>query len=413
MTPLSTGAQTNYGNTKNNVTTNPNLSMLLKNRTTCGELHLNRSNLAELSEVKESDILNDEEHDNSNSHRIKQNMNLVKNNIMRSSNTSISFTNHINKHHQQHNDNNGLKTPKTGTSLKIHTPSSNSLVQPKLSAAHSNNTSLDDLLLSNKQMLKMNHIEDALASVLDDMKQLDFSTSLATTPSQHFSQTNPILSTIKNNNNSTSNNLLKSMPVASSSTSMSTNGINTSAYSYYSPIGIGNSPNIKTDSIHKPVLKNSKNLSQRVVNFTENDNDDEDLSSSENSCEELNLKLGKNLSPPPSKTTMEKSIDSLINVLDSANSINNSSNSEIINNLPIQKFSFKSRNNNLINVASSPIKSLNTLTSNHVNNNEQFLNKRPDLVLDLPINLLVSSSPNNSNNHQQQQQQHQSTNSVR
>ena len=201
----------------------------------------------------------------------------LKNNTLRSSNNSISFSQHIKQPTFSLHEN---KTPRNDLSIKTRTPSTSSSIQPKAITNSANNTSLDDLLLTNKQMLKMNHIEDALASVLDDMKQLDF----ATTPSKGYTQANPVLSTLKSSNN----NFLKSM----SSTCANSNN----SYGYFNtPIGNINSNllNIKTDIINKEQTKTLSSLSkQRAVNFSE----DFDLSGSDNSCEELNLQFRKNLS---------------------------------------------------------------------------------------------------------------------
>ena len=181
------------------------------------------------------------------------------------------------------------------------------------------------------------------------------------------------------------------MPASSST---STNGVNNNnSYTYYSPIGSNNviSPNIKADNVHKAVLKSApKNINQRVVNFNE---DDDLLSSSENSCEELSLKLSKNLTPQSKH--MEKSIESLLNGLDSTGGGSSGAGGDQsqveISSVSVQKFSFKNRTS-LVNTSSSPIK--NAGAEQFMNTN---LNKRPDLVLDLPINLLVSSSPNSNN----------------
>ena len=321
---------------------------LLKNRIACGELNLNRSNLTELSQVKESDILNDEINESPLSD-FKNNH--LKNNILRSSTTSMSFANHVKQPPFGLHDN---KTPRNYLSVKIRTPSDSSSLQQKTNTnvnnKNHNNSSLDDLLLSNKQMLKMNHIEDALASVLDDMKQLDF----ATTPSKSYSHANQTLSAIKSSNNT----FLKS-------TTHSSNGYYESASN-----GTSNSLYIKPDS--------KKNLAKRIVNF----NDEKDLSDSENSYEDLSSHFGKNLTPQAKR--LEKSAESLLQGQElSGNSFSQSKGLALGPTMSLK--------NKTLDACSPHLKSLNGNDTNVSAN----LNKRPDLVLDLPVNLLVSSSPNN------------------
>jgi len=355
MTPLSANSSVPSANLTNSNKQNTSLgTSLLKNRMASAELNINRNNLNELSKVKESDILNDD--DNDGGFGDQKSIDQMKNNFLRSSTNSISFTQHIKQSPFNFHENNMARN---NLSAKMRTPSASSTIQPKttMNTNTNNNTSLDDLLMSNKQMLKMNHIEDALASVLDDMKQLDFAT---TTPHKGYTQANPVLSTLKTSNN----NFLKSMPLSP------TNGNNTYGY-FNTPIGShnGNSLNIKTDSISKEQIRVLNSLNkQRTVNF----NEDYDLSGSENSCEELNLQLRKNLSSQVKQ--LEKSVESLINGQDE------SGHSET-NNLSNQRVLYQNR---------ASLKTLSPSTQSN-QSNEAHLNKRPDLVLDLPINLLVSS----------------------
>ena len=359
MTPLSANSSAPTCNLLNSNKQTTSLGTnSIKNRIACTELNINRNNLTDLCKVKESDILNDDDNDGGFRDQFK-------NNTLRSSNNSISFSQHIKQPTFSLHEN---KTPRNDLSIKTRTPSTSSSIQPKaITNTSSNNTSLDDLLLTNKQMLKMNHIEDALASVLDDMKQLDF----ATTPSKGYTQANPVLSTLKSSNN----NFLKSM----SSTCANANN----SYGYFNtPIGNinTNTLNIKTDIINKEQTKTLSSLSkQRAVNFSE----DFDLSGSENSSEELNLQFRKNLSSQVKQ--LEKSVDSLINGHDTnGQSYSNNSSSQQI--LVKTRTSFQT--------SSPPVQ--------NNQNDEVNLNTRPDLVLDLPINLLVSS-PNSvpiTNNQQ-------------
>jgi hypothetical protein len=371
MTPLNFSSTTQQSTSNLNTLKQHTAHTLLKTRATCGELQLNNSrtsNLTELSQIiKESDILNDDfenespfgttYNSNNNNSTNPHTNGLMKNNILRSSTNSISFSQHIKQ--SSFNLNETQKTPRQPMPIKTRTPSTGSNVQqlmktPTINNNNNNNTSLDDLLLSNKKMLKMNHIEDALASVLDDMKQLDFATSNLnnTTPKQNTFSKSPHLS-------------------------------------------------------NRCAIKSAKN------NFLDDLN-----SSSENSCEELNLQLTKQLTPTQKfhqqqQHQMEKrSVESLL-INDPAASLSSMG----------KKFLFKSNNNTNrmtmsqqggLGVVSSPkpiknfLKMGNTIRDSqdsgvNVIEIQTNLNKRPDLVLDLPANLLLSSSPNN-NSHQQQQQ---------
>jgi hypothetical protein len=312
------------------------------------ELELNRSNLSELSQVKESDILNDDDAEslnlNLNEHfsaflNLKNAQAQLNNqsNALRSSSNSISLPSHLKQHNQQQalsvlcrkrNSTSSSNSVQLEKSLNYLPLKNNNNSKQQSSANTMNNTSLDDLLLNSKQKLKMNHIEDALASVLDDMKQLDFSTSLATTPiGSNNNNQNPLIATIKNNS------MFKTLPDNST-----TNGF-----------GIANSHNnnnngMRTSSLRKTAIKSKNNLSLKA-NHRVYFNDEDLTSSGDESSDDLNRKTNGNANTD------------LIKI---ANQFNSSLNDQILN-------------------------------SN--------LNKRPDLVLDLPINLLLSTSPS-----QQQQQ---------
>lgn len=142
-----------------------------------------------------------------------------------------------------------------------------------------------DNLMNNKQQLKMHHIEDALASVLDDMKQLDFSTSspvqasgVSNTKSQQQQQgikCNPI----KVNTGVPSNN-------PTSATNKTISNIVSSLSSSQTPSSSSSSSTSSTSS------NNGKrdNAGHQLTNNKINDLTDENLSNS--SDEELNTKQG-------------------------------------------------------------------------------------------------------------------------
>jgi hypothetical protein len=204
------------------------------------------ANLSELSQVKESDILNDEDTENmlseavslilnKNTHsQLNYSLNQVKYQTMVKSSPSNSYTAH----------NYSLKQPKSNdmqrrVSLKKRNLSASSTLidqmqqnNPSINNSNNNMNNFNENklinfenLLNNKHQLKMHHIEDALASVLDDMKQLDFSTSLSITPPPVSS--NQISSTVKpkqvtNSLSKTAiNNLMSSLSSSKASSSVS------------------------------------------------------------------------------------------------------------------------------------------------------------------------------------------------
>lgn len=180
------------------------------------ELDLNRTNLSELSQVKESDILNDDDNEsismtslnisrkfsslqqqqhshtpntsirspstnfmsNHHAHQLGlQSHTLNKNIIIKKRNSSVS-SEFSPQQQQQVNTYFTLSNPQHQITNRINkTPSISSTVKIPGYTNSPGQSSLDDLLLTNKNKHKMNQIEDALASVLDDMKQLDFSTN--------------------------------------------------------------------------------------------------------------------------------------------------------------------------------------------------------------------------------------------
>ena len=356
LTPSSVSSTTQSSTTINTISAQTQLKsndLEPSNRVnSANELELNRSNLSELSQVKESDILNDDDAESLNlnlNEHFSAFLNLKnaqaqlnnQNNALRSSSNSISLPSHLKQHNQQQalsvlcrkrnstSSSNSVQLEKSLNYLPLQKNNNNNNKQQS-SANTMNNTSLDDLLLNSKQKLKMNHIEDALASVLDDMKQLDFSTSLATTPigsNNNNNNQNPLIATIKKNS------MFKTLPDNST-----TNGF-----------GIPNSNNnnnngLRTSSLRKTAIKSKNNLSLKA-NHRVYFNDEDLTSSGDESSDDLNRKTNGNANTD------------LIKI---ANQFNSSINDQILN-------------------------------SN--------LNKRPDLVLDLPINLLLSTSPS-----QQQQQ---------
>ena len=173
-------------------------------RSNSNDLELNKSNLSEnLAQVKESDILNDDDNSNSNdnvfAHQIKNTINSNNSNGIRSPSSYLSY-----KHN---NSNSSFPIKKRISSSSSNSVSDNLNINssqhpssyltlsnhksPKYAlSSNINNNSLDDLLLNNKQQLKMNQIEDALASVLDDMKQLDFSTTPSLLPNNNANSNN-------------------------------------------------------------------------------------------------------------------------------------------------------------------------------------------------------------------------------
>lgn len=144
-----------------------------------------------------------------------------------------------------------------------------------------------DNLMNNKQQLKMHHIEDALASVLDDMKQLDFSTSspvqtngVDNSSSQQQQQQQGIKSNaIKVNTGVPGNN-------PTSATNKTISNIVSSLSSSQTPSSSSSSSTSSTSS------NNGKrdNASHQLTHNKINDFTDENLSNS--SDEELRTKLG-------------------------------------------------------------------------------------------------------------------------
>lgn len=114
-------------------------------------LNLDKSNLSDLLKVKESDILDDDEPSES------------------TNKTTASRSAYYNQNSAKFN---------SSTNSLYHTDSFSFKTNPSTPLFKQQHS-----LVSNANKNKMNQIEDALASVLDDMKQLDFSTSLTNTPS--------------------------------------------------------------------------------------------------------------------------------------------------------------------------------------------------------------------------------------
>ena len=129
-----------------------------------------------------------------------------------------------------------------------------------------------DNLMNNKQQLKMHHIEDALASVLDDMKQLDFSTS---SPNASNTKSN----TIKVN----------STPNALGVTNKAISNIVSSLSSSQGPSSSSSSSTSSTSSNNGVSKNNSTQLNNKSNDFT-----DENLSNS--SDDELRAKQERNVS---------------------------------------------------------------------------------------------------------------------
>ncbi len=131
-----------------------------------------------------------------------------------------------------------------------------------------------DNLMNNKQQLKMHHIEDALASVLDDMKQLDFSTS----------------SPVPNASNTKSNAIkVNSTPNALGVTNKAISNIVSSLSSSQGPSSSSSSSTSSTSSNNGVSKNNSTQLNNKSNDFT-----DENLSNS--SDDELRAKQERNVS---------------------------------------------------------------------------------------------------------------------
>ena len=275
------------------------------------ELDINRANLSELSQVKESDILEDDNESislaNDRSHSINTNShynNQIKFHTTNRSSPSASNSYSVNSL-KISNDLNQIqkaiaKKRNLSASSSVNEPQRIFLTSPlhstnKLFHPNGSNGQNVTNLYPNHQQLKMHHIEDALASVLDDMKQLDFSTSFSNTtpPSQYQNQlmnnskintptsqlkngvSNPIY--INNNNNCNSN--------GNSNKNKNNNGNSNNTL-----ISSSSSSTPTSSSSLSSALANS-NVANRLTNKKNRVNfvSAEDLSSSENSSDETSL----------------------------------------------------------------------------------------------------------------------------
>lgn len=331
---------------------------LLTNNMTGSQIINESDSLNELFQSKESDIIDNDDTEsviseavsiifNNNSDNLRQQNYLTltnqkvpsRNSPSSSSTVSGSYTsnNHLIKQSSEIQRRVSLKKHRnlSASSSIIDQPSNNQ--NNKNSPRNLNQQMINfDNLLNNKQQLKMHHIEDALASVLDDMKQLDFSTSSNISQVGSTSLTNSVKvnNTAPNPNNKTISTLVSS--ISSSSTPSSSSSSSTSS----------------STSSNNGLNCMNKNLNK-------------------------NIDFGENLS--------QSSDDELRHKRDSC-SITNDNSAELQSNsggsLSLTKNSTSSEKQSNAVIIGSP--------SNNKNSNG--LNKRPDLVLDLPTNLLISPS---------------------
>ncbi len=191
-------------------------------------IDLDKSHLNELLKVKESHILNDDENEsikNGFNNRFNQN----------NCSNSYSIINSLAKNQSAKVRNLSASSSLIDQSIKncqsdsFTLKSNNNTLSKNNSPTQINsNRALkfeNSIYSSNQNKSKMNHIEDALASVLDDMKQLDFST---TPNASSQSNKNPIFDSIKKNGthlNSNSSATSTPSSYSSQSSSNSSNGI--------------------------------------------------------------------------------------------------------------------------------------------------------------------------------------------
>jgi hypothetical protein len=340
------------------MTSNTNHSKTPLVKTLNQQYRENFSNLTSLIDLektnllKESDILNDDETENFNSN----------NRFVHNSN----FMNSLKISNQQ---------------AKRNLSASSSLIDNKNDSFNHKNTNspsmngnrtlkFDQTLYSNKS--KMNHIEDALASVLDDMKQLDFSTNLSQVQTQAImpaKNMNPIFDTIKKTSLSCS-----STPSSYSSQSSASSSSSTT-------IGINNNKN--------GILSKNQDDFQLKSNLNNNNNKEN------NKRPDLVLDLPVNLptllasnqipaigsinlnnqfmSTLPNQKVRRKSIDR-INTLEGLNKpiISNNINKILVNNIndKLHSSSTSSTESSLSSAAS-----LNLLTDQTNNNYQRLANK--------------------------------------
>lgn len=358
-TPTGSISHKNHAKTVGIVSSNQMLrEALLSNNMTSSQITNDSESLSELLQAKESDILDNDDTEsvvseavsmilNNNTNSQLNYQNQVKyQNMMRSSSSnstaSNSYTpnNHVIKQSSEIQRRVSLKKQRNlsaSSSIIDQSMSQNTKNSPR----NINQQLINfDNLLNNKQQLKMHHIEDALASVLDDMKQLDFSTSAST---QNVSNPSKV-------NCSSSDNLNTSNNLGGGNNKIITNLVSSLSSSQAPSSSSSSSTSSSTSSNNG--LSINKNLNQLNKNdFGEN--------LSQSSDDELRLKRERNL---------------------------NTNSASIKDN--------QNNNSNAKNILSSqkPSSGRVVIGSPSTSQTIHGINKRPDLVLDLPVNLLISPS---------------------